>query len=376
MEGVSRATRMKNLLARHRSVVYALAILLLLTLWLASGYLAPGDQQTTAADPPARSMVQKVRVRMPVQQRIVEEVVLNGRTEPARAVTFRAEVEGRVIALRAKHGAAVRAGDVIVQFDSRDREARLAQALTLRKQRELEYDGARELLRQNLQSEIQLAQAATQLESARSQVAAIQLEIRNTRVVAPFDGILDRLPVEVGSYLNVGDEIGRLLELNPVIFVGYVSQHERNRLVLGDKGIARLVTGMVAEGELRYIAAEADPVTRTFRVELEIPNPDGSLVSGLTAEVRIPVRYVSAFVLSPALLSLNASDVLGIKVVNREDRVEFLPVTVIKSTAEGLWISGLSEDTRIITVGQGFVHDGEKVIAVDEREIGATTAGE
>ena len=375
-EGGSRETRMKNLLQRHGSVVYALAIMLLLTLWLASGYLASDDGQSTAADTPSRSMVQKVRVRSPVQRRVIEEVVLNGRTEPSRAVTFRAEVEGRVIALKAKQGAAVRAGDVIVQFDSRDREARLAQALALRKQRKLEYDGARELLRQNLQSEIQLAQAATQLESAGAQVAAIELEIRNTRVTAPFDGILNRLPVEVGSYLNVGDEIGRLLELDPAIFVGYVSQHERNRLVLGDKGIARFVTGMVAEGELRYVAAEADPVTRTFRVELEIPNPDGSLVSGLTAEVRIPVRYVSAFVLSPALLSLNASDVLGIKVVNSDDRVEFLPVEVVRSTAEGLWISGLPEDTRIITVGQGFVFAGEKVIAVDEREIDADPAGE
>ena len=375
-EGGSRETRMKNLLQRHGSVVYALAIMLLLTLWLASGYLASDDGQSTAADTPSRSMVQKVRVRSPVQRRVIEEVVLNGRTEPSRAVTFRAEVEGRVIALKAKQGAAVRAGDVIVQFDSRDREARLAQALALRKQRKLEYDGARELLRQNLQSEIQLAQAATQLESAGAQVAAIELEIRNTRVTAPFDGILNRLPVEVGSYLNVGDEIGRLLELDPAIFVGYVSQHERNRLVLGDKGIARFVTGMVAEGELRYVAAEADPVTRTFRVELEIPNPDGSLVSGLTAEVRIPVRYVSAFVLSPALLSLNASDVLGIKVVNSDDRVEFMPVEVVRSTAEGLWISGLPEDTRIITVGQGFVFAGEKVIAVDEREIDADPAGE
>jgi len=88
------------------------------------------------------------------------------------------------------------------------------------------------------------------------------------------------------------------------------------------------------------------------------------------------VRYVSAFVLSPALLSLNASDVLGVKFVNSDDRVEFMPVEVVRSTAEGLWISGLHEDTRIITVGQGFVHAGEKVIAVDEREIDAGSAGE
>ena len=146
--------------------------------------------------------------------------------------------------------------------------------------------------------------------------------------------------------------------------------------MLGDRGIARFVTGLVAEGELRYIAAEADPVTRTFRVELEIPNPGGALVSGLTAEVRIPVRYVSAFVLSPALLTLDRSDRLGVKVVDSEDRVGFFPVEVVKSTAEGLWISGLPDGVRIITVGQGFVGVGDPVIAVDERDIGNGQAGQ
>ncbi|MDH5353203.1 MAG: HlyD family efflux transporter periplasmic adaptor subunit, partial [Gammaproteobacteria bacterium] len=186
---------------------------------------------------------------------------------------------------------------------------------------------------------------------------------------------LDRLPVEVGSYLKAGDEVGHLLEQDPIIFVGYVSQQERHRLVLGDRGIARLVTGAVVEGELRYVASEADPITRTFRVELAIPNPDRSLVSGITAEINIPVRFVSAIQLSSALLSLNSEDVLGIKIVNAEDRVEFLPVQVVKSSPNGLWISGLPKEIRIITVGQGFVRAGDRVIAIDERKIAGSEAG-
>lgn len=366
---------MKNLFKNHQSLIYALGIVFLLILWLASGYLDNGKPEAGVAASPSRSGVTRVRVRVPEKQRIVEEVVLNGRTEPSRAVTFRAEVEGRVVALPVRQGASVDAGKVIARIDNRDLQARLAEATALLHQRELEYTGSKRLSQQNLQSEIHLAQSATQLESSRAQVAAIQLEIRNTEVTAPFGGFLDRLPVEVGSYLNVGDEIGQLLELDPIIFVGYVSQQDRNRLVLGDKGIARFVTGLVAEGELRYIAAEADPVTRTFRVELEIPNPSGVLVSGLTAEVRIPVRFVSAFVLSPALLSLDATDVLGVKVVDGEGRVEFLPVEVIKTTPEGLWIRGLQQDVRVITVGQGFVNVGDRVDAVEESEIGTGKSG-
>jgi multidrug efflux system membrane fusion protein len=365
---------MDNLFKRHRSLVYALSIFLLLSGWLASGYLVSDDQKSaelTAA--PARSLIQKVRVRVPEVKRVIQEIVLNGRTEPARAVTLKTEVEGRVIRIAATRGSMVRQGETIVQLDERDRKARLAEAHALLNQYELEYDGIKKLQKDNLLSKIQLAKVASQLASSKAQVDRIELEIRNTSVKAPFDGILDRLPVEVGSYLNVGDDVGRLLEQDPIIFVGYVSQQERHRLVLGDKGIARLVTGAVVEGELRYIASEADPITRTFRVELNIPNPGRALVSGITAEIRIPVRFISAIQLSPALLSLSNEDLLGIKIVNAQDRVEFLPVQVVRSAVGGLWISGLPRGVRIITVGQGFVRAGDQVIAVDERDIAGIT---
>ncbi len=368
---------MKNLFRDHQSVIYALFIFLLLSGWLASGYLQ-SDEQTSSqpATAPLRSLIQKVRIRVPQVKRVSQEIVLNGRMEPARTITLRSEVEGRVVKFGATQGSLVQKGDLIVQLDRRDRQARLAQARALLKQRELEYTGAEKLRKQNLQSEIQLAQIAFQLATARAQVVLIELEISNTRVVAPFDGILDRLPIEVGAYLQIGDEVARLLEQDPIIFAGYVSQQERHRLVLGDKGIVHLVTGLVAEGEVSYIAAEADPITRTFKVELHIPNPGGSFVSGITAELHIPVRFVSAIQLSPALLSLSNSDELGIKVVNRQNRVEFLPVQIVRSTAEGLWISGLPEGIRIITVGHGFVRAGDQVVAVDESKISNKVTGD
>jgi multidrug efflux system membrane fusion protein len=361
---------MNNPFKKHQSLVYALSILLLLSGWLASGYLGSNEPITNAlTDTPARSLIQKVRIRIPEVKRVIQEIVLNGRTEAARAVTLRAEIEGQIISLATTHGATLHKGNLIVQFDQRDRQARLAEAHALLKQRELEYAGTKKLQKNNLQSKIQLAKVATQLATSKALIERIELEIRNTRVLAPFEGILDSLLVEVGSYLKAGDEIGRLLEQDPIIFVGYVSQQERHRLVLGDRGIARFVTGAVAEGELRYIASEADPITRTFRVELQIPNPDRSLVSGITAEMSIPVRSVSAIQLSSALLSLNNDDILGVKIVNEQDRVEFLPIQVVKSSPDGLWISGLPKDIRIITVGQGFVRAGDKVIAIDERDI-------
>jgi len=361
---------MKNPFKGHQSLIYALLIFLLLSGWLASGYLQSTDPVSTVQLATAtRSLVQKVRVRTPKLARVTVEIVLNGRTEPSRAVTLRAEVEGRVTSLAAAQGANVTKGQLIAQLDKRDHLTRLVEVRALLEQHKLEYAATEKLLQNNLQSKIHLARITSQLAASNALVKRIELEIANTRLLAPFGGILDRLPVEVGSYLNVGDEVGRVLDQDPIVFVGYVSQQERHRLVLGDIGIVRLVTGMVVEGELRYIAYEADPITRTFRVELEAPNPDGSFASGMTAEVNIPIRSVSAIQLSPSLLSLNDLDQLGVKVVNQQNRVEFLPVNVVKSTSAGLWISGFPREMRIITVGQGYVRAGDEVIAVDEREI-------
>jgi len=359
---------------KHQSVVYAFSILLLLSTWLASGYLYSDEKKVDELlEVPERSLLQKVRVRIPEIKKVSQEIVLNGKMEPARAVSLRTEVDGRVVSIAVKKGTKVSRGELIVKLDKRDRLSRLDEANAFLKQRKLEFAGSKKLQKNNLQSETQLARIAAQLESAKVLVKQIELEIDNTKLTAPFTGVLDQLPVEVGAYLQAGDEVARILEQNPIIFVGYVSQKDRHRLVLGDKGVVRLVTGQVVEGELRYIASEANTSTRTFRVELLVPNPDNSLISGITAELHIPVRFVAAFMLSPALLSLSETGQLGVKVVNDQDLVEFLPAQVIKSTTDGLWITGIPSGKRLITVGQGFVRVGEKVIAVNEQELMNTT---
>ncbi|MDH5356970.1 MAG: efflux RND transporter periplasmic adaptor subunit, partial [Gammaproteobacteria bacterium] len=237
-----------NPFKKHQSLVYALSIFLLLSAWLASGYLGSKEKKTAPQSTSLnRTLIQKVRVRVPETTRVVQEIVLNGRTEASRAVTLRTEVDGRVVQVAATKGNVVGKGELILQLDKRDRQARLAEAHALLKQRELEYSGVKKLQKDNLQSEIELARIAAQLATSKALAERIELEISNTRITAPFDGILDRLPVEVGSYLKAGDEVGHLLEQDPIIFVGYVSQQERHRLVLGDRGIARLVTGAVVE---------------------------------------------------------------------------------------------------------------------------------
>ena len=169
--------------------------------------------------------------------------------------------------------------------------------------------------------------------------------------------------LQVGDFLAEGKEIARIIELQPILVTGDVTQRELKYLKVGARGDAKLVTGEHLEGVLRYVASEADGATRTFRVELQADNSDGSVVSGTTAELRIPAEELSAHYISPALLSLNKQDKIGVKSVDEDGVVVFHTVDIVRTGVGGVWVTGLPERVRVITVGQGFVREGDRVEA-------------
>jgi multidrug efflux system membrane fusion protein len=146
--------------------------------------------------------------------------------------------------------------------------------------------------------------------------------------------------------------------------VGQASELDVGQLQVGLPGSARLASGLTVNGRIRYIATVADEATRTFRVELEVVNPDRLLRAGATAEIRIPVETVSAQRLSPAALTLDDVGRLGVRTVGDSDIVAFAPIRIFSSDLDGVWVTGLGDRATVITVGQEFVRHGEKVVPV------------
>ena len=115
------------------------------------------------------------------------------------------------------------------------------------------------------------------------------------------------------------------------------------------------------KGIISYISPTAEEDTRTFRIEITIPNQDFSIKDGLTATIKIEGRQVKAHKISPSILSLMDNGEIGIKIVNNNNIVEFFPVEVVSDTNEGMWISGIPEVSNIIVVGQEYASVGKKV---------------
>jgi multidrug efflux system membrane fusion protein len=350
-----------------RSLLIALVLMVAAVLWVASGRFddEPHAASTVAPPAPEAEAPPTVRVvRMAARPRVAEAILL-GRTEPSRAVEVRAETGGRVAEVLAARGAAVAAGDPIVRLRADDRPARLAEARALLAQREIELAAAESLAKEGFQTRIRRAEMEALTEAARASLAAIELELSRTTIAAPFDGIVDARPAELGDMLAVGDAVATVVDLDPLLVVAEVSEREAGSIAPGQAGTARLVTGAEVEGRVRYVERVADPATHTFRVEIEIPNPGDRIPAGLTAEVRFPLATVTAHLVSPAVLTLDDAGVVGVKTVTEDGTVAFHAVTLIADNPEGVWVSGLPDEALVITVGQEYVVPGQRVTPVE-----------
>jgi multidrug efflux system membrane fusion protein len=338
--------------------------------WLASGQIGvdgPAPEAAPAAIEAAEAVrVPTVRVRELAAEPIERAIVLNGKTAPARVVALRAETDGRVAEIGAARGAQVAAGEVLLRLDPRERRAMVEEAEATLAMRKIEYDAAQKLGAKGFQAETKVAEAKANLEAAQAALARARIELDHTEIRAPFDGVLDERPVEIGDFVDIGDAVATVIEQDPFLVTGEVAESEIGRLAVGMPGSARLVTGQIVEGQVRYIAVQADPATRTFTVELEVPNPEGRFAAGVSAELRVGFERALAHRVPASLLALNDAGVLGVKAIDQDEEVVFHPADVVRAEADAVWLAGLPERVRVITVGQGFVRAGDRVRAVPD----------
>jgi len=291
-------------------------------------------------------------------------ITVRGHTEASRIVIVRAETPGTIETIRVNKGDRVTQGQIIATLELGDRPSRLAEIEALLAQRQLEYDIARALAAQGQQPVTRVAAARTAFESAAGNLARLQLDIEKAEIRAPFDGVIEERQVQIGDFISPGSPAATLVDEDPFLVVGHVSEADIDKIQLGFPGTAQLLNGTKVEGTVRFIATIADSQTRTFRVELQVPNPDRTLRAGATADFSIPVGTVAAHLVSPAVLVLDDAGNLGIKLMNL-GIVEQVSVTVLSSGNDGVWLLGLPENANIITVGQQFVKAGQTVNTVE-----------
>jgi len=350
----------------RRSYIVAGVIAVGVAGWVASGQFGetPVSEETAASGTEGAAkptVIPRVRVRDSLAQSRKNELIVLGRTEASRRLDLRAETSGRIVAITKNKGELVEQGEVIARLAMDDRQARLRQAAALVKQREIEFQASKELSSRNFRSKVKLAETEANLATAKALFQNMKLDIQRTEIRAPFDGVLEKRPVEVGDYLAVGGAVATLVDLTPVLAVGNVTEQEVGLVKVGAAGRAKLVTGAIVNGRIRYVSTEATEATRTFRVEMEIDNSARSTIAGMTAEIRLQLEALKVHKVSPAVLTLADDGAVGVKAVDDLGQVQFHKAELVAEDQDGVWIAGLPDRLMIITVGQEFVRPGQKV---------------
>ena len=187
------------------------------------------------------------------------------------------------------------------------------------------------------------------------------VELNRTEVKAPFSGYIEKI-VKPGNFLERGQICATIIQLNPITFVAEVPESDINKVNEGQQVVLNLITGETIEGKLTFVSKSASSLTRTFKVEAEIENKNGLIRDGITSEMIIKTSKIKAHKITPSVLMLNDKGILGIKVIRDLEIVKFLPVTILEDSEDGIWVTGIPNQIQLITQGQGFVEDDQKVL--------------
>lgn len=316
--------------------------------------IAPGTREAVLAEMLAR--LAEARAQVPAAEARIPES--QARIEEARAQTL--EARARLREAEINYNAAQRLSEG--GFASQTRLAQTEAEVQGAKAQIVSADAAFKAAETGLETvsaSIEAARAG--VESAQAAVAAARKELERLEMTAPFSGLLESDTAELGSFLMTGGQCATIIQLDPIMLVGFVPETEIGKIQTGATATARLASGEMVEGNVTFVSRSADPTTRTFQVEIEVANPDFLLRDGQSAEIRISAQMTQAHLLPQSALTLSDEGALGVRVVAEGDTAQFLPITILRDTVDGIFVSGLPDAANVIVIGQEFATNGVPV---------------
>jgi len=386
----------------------ALVIVLLLAVWLATGTLVNGGHGPGNGEKPVISLIEKnggpltsavensginkkepeavdpaktiaernddkgagvnaaprsVRIEVATATLQQIDVPLRGRTKAKSTVAVVAQTSGTVQTLNVQKGQVVKPGDTLCTLDQGARKLAVDQAQAAVDQAQTAFDANASLVKKGLAAENTSLAAQSALAGAKAQLENAKLELGRTTIKSDVAGVVQDPMATQGAMLAIGQPCATVVQLDPMLFVAAVPEAKVGYARTGLTADVTTVTGDKVQGKVTYLASTADDATRSFAVEIELPNADGKIRDGLTADAVVNVGTAPVTILPQSVLTLDDNGVLGIRTVEDGNKVAFHAVTIVKDTRDGVWIVGLPPKINVITVGQDFVKPGQIVDA-------------
>lgn len=316
------------------------------------------------AQEPARPL-RTIAAADPVFIDHAREIRISAVTDADKRAELAARTSGIISELHVEKGGAVVAGQLVMALEGPDMTAAIETAEASLTKAQQELDVAVKLNASGNLTDLQLTGARAAKAAAAAQLSQARADAENLRLTAPFAGIVDSVAVERGEWVQPGAPVATILALDPIVVRGELGELDVADASPGARAQVRLVGGQVIDGTVRHVAREASGTTRTFPIEVALPNPDRAIPAGMTAEVTLFAAPVRAVSVPRSVITLSAEGEIGLRMVDAAGTVSFAAVSVIDDTTDGLIVTGVPEGRRIVVAGQDLVTDGEKVTVSD-----------
>lgn len=363
----------------------AVLVLVAAGAWVVTGKVSSVGSEEAAAAQPERTAattgdttseapaLRTVAAITPVFSDHARAIRISGVTAADKNAVLAARASGVIARLDVEKGDRIEAGGEVMTIEGPDVLAAVTTAKAQRDQAKQQADIAERLYAGGNTSDVSLTAARATLAAAEAQLANAEVAADRLTLRAPFAGVVDDVTVERGEWVQTGKAIATLLALDPIVVRAEVSELDVGDLTPGATAEVRLVNGAVMKGTLRYVSHASSAQTRTYPVEVALPNPAGAIPAGMTAEVTLYAPAVRSVTVPRSIITLSEAGDLGLRVVDAENRAHFAAVTLIDDTPDGLILSGVPDGVRIIVAGQDLVSEGEEVTVEDVtgQDIGA-----
>ncbi len=403
------------------SIIISTLIFLAVIGWIASGQItkvnAQSENETKTPENSNEDIKNddyssnKAEIKTFTFTQIDQSIELQGQTIYNKKIDVKSETTGNIVKINFNRGNNVNKDSELIQIsmenriellnsrkkdlerlnkelklNEKNKNNLLSQNKELIKLYEIEYASAKQLIDKGLSSksklslasfnlanakadqkdieikfESQLSNIESQIANVKSDLKNIELDIENTNITAPFDGIISEKIVEISEFITPGNILFTIIDLNPIKVQGYLSEYDVNKVQIGTKTIIENSNGVKKNGKITFISPSAETSTRTFEITIEADNSDLSFKSGITTKITIEGSELKAHKIPPAILTLLDDGTVGVKAVDKDNKVIFFPTLTVKDTVDGMWVTGLPDTVNLIITGQEYVSIGDNI---------------
>ncbi|RAV29712.1 efflux RND transporter periplasmic adaptor subunit [Sinomicrobium soli] len=302
-------------------------------------------------------------------------IELQGSVNTKKNIVINAEYNGLLTEVYVRDGQAVKKGQLLAKIDDGGLSQQLAQAEVQANLAKTTYERQKRLWDQNIGSEIQFLDAQTSYESQEKAIAQLRDQVAKTRVTAPFSGTIDDIITDQGSIVTAGTELMRIVNLSDMYIEAEVPEKYLPSISRGTRAdISFPVLGKTVESEVRQAGNYINPNNRSFKIEVDVPNPEGEIKPNLTAKLRV-YDYTSekAVLIPQSIISENARGEQYVYVAEKNGKEhQGIAKRVIIETGKTQGdvievLDGIGPGDHIIKEGARSVEEGQVIQITEEK---------